>query len=411
MASAAKASPIQEQAGPWRANAGAGPLAGLRVVDLTINILGPVCTQILGDMGADIIKVESPEGDQNRSIGPAVEPGMSALYMSMNRNKRSVMLNLKKPEAKEVLRQLVAEADVFVHSMRPGAAARLGIDYKSISAINPRIVYGSAPGYRPDGPYRDRPAYDDVIQGESGIAAMFGRAFGEPRYVPSALADKFCGHILASSISMALYHRERTGEGQEVVVPMLETMTNFNLLDHLWGAQFDPPLAGLGYNRLLMPQRRPFPTSDGHMCIMASNDEQWRRLLIATGLAPLADDPRFAKLVNRAQNIEELYKHLNEQLATRTTAEWDQILFDADIPHAPVRPLDTMASDPYLVETGFFRKYTHPTQGEMLGTVNPVQFSKTPPTWRSHQPVLGEHTQSVLEELGYDEQGIDAITR
>ena len=391
----------ESEAGPWRENVGAGPLAGLRVVDLTINVLGPVCTQILGDMGADIIKIESPEGDQNRSIGPARQPGMSALYMSMNRNKRSIVLNLKKQIAKEALHRLVASADVFVHSMRPGAAARLGIDYKSIAATNPRVVYGSAPGYRPDGPYRDRPAYDDVIQGESGLAAMCAAAFGEPRYVPSALADKFCGHVLASSIAMALYHRERTGEGQEVVVPMLETMTAFNMLDHMWGAQFDPPQGGFGYNRLLTPLRRPFPTSDGHMCIMASNDDQWRRLLIALDLAPLADDPRFTKLVNRASNIEELYSHVTGQLAKRTTADWDAVLLEADIPHAPVRPLQAMGADPYLVETGFFRHYEHPSQGPMMGTGSSVQFSKTPPTWRSHQPTLGEHTVSVLHQLGF----------
>lgn len=400
-----------QAAGPWHENTGAGPLAGVRVLDASINILVPVCTQILGDMGADVIKLESPEGDQNRSIGPARHPGMSALYLSMNRNKRSVVLNLKKPRAKDALAKLVASADVFVHSMRPGAAQRLGIDYASIAAINPRIVYGSAPGYRPDGPDRDRPAYDDVIQGESGLADMGTAAFGEPRYVPTALADKLCGQVLAGAIAMALYHRERTGEGQEVTVPMLETVTAFNLLDHQWGAVFEPPQGGFGYNRLLTPLRRPFPTSDGHMCIMASNDEQWRRLLIAVELPALADDPRFAKLVDRAMNIEELYRHLTASLATRTTADWDKRLYEADIPHAPVRLLRGMAADPYFEQTGFFRRYEHPSEGALMGVYNPVQLSKSPPTWRSHQPMLGEHTADILGDLGYDAATIDNMRR
>lgn len=385
---------------PWVKERASGPLSGIRVVDLSINILGPVCTQIMGDMGADIVKVESPEGDQNRSIGPARHPGMSALYLSMNRNKRSIVLNLKDEAQRWALWKLVETADVFVHSMRPGAAKRLGIDYASVARVNPYIVYGSAPGYRPDGPYRDRPAYDDVIQGESGIAAMGTAAFGEPRYVPSAIADKLCGQILAGSLAMALFHRERTGEGQEVTVPMLETVTAFNMLDHQWGAVFEPAQGGFGYNRLLTPLRRPFATADGHMCIMASNDDQWRRLLIALELPQLADDPRFAKLVNRATNIEELYKHVMRQMLTQDTEEWDRRLFAADIPHAPVRQFKDMSTDPYFTNTHFFEHYDHPSEGAMMGPPNPVQFSKSPPSWRSHQPTLGEHTEQILAALG-----------
>ena len=389
--------------GPWDPAEGiSGPLAGVRIVDLTINVLGPVATQILGDAGADVIKVEAPAGDQNRHIGPARHPHMGALYLTMNRNKRSVVLNLKQPECRQVLFKLVDGADVFVHSMRPGAAERLGVDYRSIAARNPSIVYGYAPGYRPDGPNRDRPAYDDVIQGESGIAAMCEKAFGEPRYLPTVMADKLCGHILATAISMALFSRERTGEGQEVVVPMLESVLSFNMLDHQWGAVFDPPEAEMGYNRLFTPYRRPYPTADGHMCIMASNDEQWERLLRAIGSADLAADPRFAKLINRARNIEELYAHVAERMRARTNAEWDERLSEADIPHAPVKRLSELLTDPYLQETEFFQKYEHPSQGPMVRAANPMLFSGTPASFRRPPPQLGEHTQEVLHRLEFD---------
>lgn len=397
--------------GLWQSDDAKGALAGIRVVDLTINILGPVATQILGDMGADVIKVESPEGDQNRHIGPARSPAMGALYMTMNANKRSVVLNLKTAKARDVLFDLIEAADVFVHSMRPGAVERLGIDYAAVSARNPRIIYASGPGYRPDGPNRDRPAYDDVIQGQSGIASMCERAFGEPRYLPTVLADKLCGYTLASAIAMALFSRERSGVGQEVVVPMLETVLSFNMLDHQWGAVFDPPIGGMGYNRLFTPYRRPFATADGHMCIMASNDDQWLRLLVAIDEPDLATDPRFAKLVDRARNIEELYAVVTKRMHERTNAEWDKRLTDADISHAPVQQLSDLGTDHYLTSTGFFEKYQHPTEGSMIRAINPLQFSATPPSRRRHPPRLGEHTLEVLEALGYDPGEIDDLSR
>jgi formyl-CoA transferase len=396
--------------GAWReADSSEGPLAGVRIVDLTINVLGPVATQILADAGADVIKVESPAGDQNRHIGPSRTPMMGALYMTMNRNKRSVVMNLKKKSAKEALFRLVREADVFVHSMRSSAAERLGVDYKTVAEQNPSIIYAYAPGYRPDGPARDRPAYDDVIQGESGIASMCERAFGEPRYLPTVLADKLCGQVLSNAISMALFCRERTGVGQEVVVPMLETVLAFNMLDHQWGAIFDPPDGGMGYNRLFTPHRRPFKTADGHMCIMASNDEQWQRLLAAVGRSDLSDDPRFARLVNRARNIEALYAVLNEQLIGRTNEEWDKRLSEADIPHAPVKKLEELLTDPYLEATGFFQHAQHPTEGALVRTSNPMMFSKTPTGYRLPQPKLGEHSDQVLGSLGFSNTEIGEI--
>ena len=241
----------------------AGALAGIRIVDLTSVVLGPVATQILGDMGAEVIKIEPPEGDPVRGLGPARHPGMGAYFLNINRNKKSLVLDLKRPQALAALLRLAGGADVFVHNMRPGAAARLGIDYAAIAAASPRIVYAWASGYRADGPHRDRAAFDDVIQGESGMAAINAGADGAPRYLPMAVSDKICGHALASAIGMALFARERSGRGQEVHVPMLETMVAFNLVDHLWHGVLAEPEKGLGYPRMFTPYRRPYATEDG----------------------------------------------------------------------------------------------------------------------------------------------------
>jgi crotonobetainyl-CoA:carnitine CoA-transferase CaiB-like acyl-CoA transferase len=386
-----------------------GPLAGVRVVDLTVNILGPVATQILGDMGADVVKVEPPAGDGTRHIGSTGHPGMGPLYMTANRNKRGIVLDLKRAAARDALLRMVDTADVFVHGMRARAAERLGVDYPAVAARNPRIVYASAPGYRPDGPRRDRPAYDDVIQGESGVAGLNERASGEPRYVPTILADKFCGYVLASSIVMALYHRERTGEGQEVLVPMLETMLSFNLIDHLWLGVFDEPMGSLGYPRLLTPLRRPYATKDGHVSVLASHDEQWARLLGALGRPELAEDERFARLEDRSGHIEELYTIVAEAMRQHTTAEWQERLDALDIPNGPVRRLEDLPKDPYLVATGFFHRYVHPTEGPAVTTAIPVRFSRSPGDLRLPPPRLGEHTRPVLAGLGYSEHEIAEI--
>jgi crotonobetainyl-CoA:carnitine CoA-transferase CaiB-like acyl-CoA transferase len=389
-----------------------GPLAGVRVIDVTVNVLGPVATQILGDMGADVIKIETPQGDPNRDTGPARHPGMSAMHMNVNRNKRSLTLNLKRPEALEVLLRLVDTADVFVHSMRPAAAERLGIGYAKLGARNPRLIYGFAPGYRQDGPHRDYPAFDDVLQGESGIAALMSQVIGEPRFYPTVIIDKHCGYVLASSIGMALYSRERTGKGQLVEVPMFESILAFNYLEHLWGAAFDPPLdPGVGYVRLLTPHRRPYATRDSYICVLAVNDEQWRRILPVLGRPELVADARFATTAGRVQNYDALYGIVAEQLKLRTTAEWHEILDREDIPNGPMYTLQELCDDPYLKETGFFVHYDHPSEGPVVTTAPPVSFSATPGGLHRPPPRLGEHNESILRELGLSAAEIADVTR
>lgn len=386
-----------------------GPLKGIKVLDLSQFILGPVSTQIMGDMGADVIKVETPAGDMNRDIGPQRHPKMSALFLGMNRNKRSVVLDLKNPKALQALYTMVKDCDVFIHSMRRSATARLGISYKDISAINPRIIYAAGQGYSSKGTDSERPAYDDVIQGESGIGGINHLFHGEPHYFPMAFCDKFCGYVLASSVAMALYHREKTGVGQEVEVPMLETVMSFNLIEHLWTGQFDNPQGDLGYQRVLMKDRKPFATQDGFVCLMATSDDQWQRLFGALGHPEMAHDARFAKLVDRSLHFPELYAFVAEQLKTNTTAHWREALDRADVPNGKVRMLADLPTDPYLQASGFFHHYSHPMAGDMVTPSIPVSFSATPGEIRTPPPTLGEHTREVLQEFGVDEQDIQAL--
>jgi crotonobetainyl-CoA:carnitine CoA-transferase CaiB-like acyl-CoA transferase len=387
-----------------------GPLAGIRVIDLTVAVLGPVATQILGDLGAEVIKIEPPEGEMMRGIGPARNPGMAAYYLNVNRNKKSLVLDLKRPQARAALLRLAATVDVFVHNMRPGAAVRLGIDYTALAAANPRIVYAAASGYRKDGPDRDRAAFDDVIQGESGLAAINGGSEGPPRYVPMVVCDKLCGYVLASSVGMALFHRERTGEGQEIHVPMLENMVAFNMVDHLWHGVFGEPEKGLGYPRMLTPWRRPYATADGHICLLATTDRQWRNLFAALDCPELGQDPRFSSIPARTANIDALYTILGQKMQARPTAEWQQRLDAHDVPNGVVHDMQAVVADTRLHESGFFHAYDHPSEGPCVTMRYPVDFSATPTGFHQPPPRLGEHNAEILGGLGYSAAEIAGIT-
>ncbi len=386
-----------------------GPLAGIRVIDLTTVVLGPFATQILGDMGADVIKVEAPDGDNCRWIGPSRTKGMGSYFAMLNRNKRSVVLDLKQAAARDALLRLVDGADVFVHNMRRGAAERLGLDYASLAARNPRLVYASASGFRKGSRKQDDPAFDDMIQGMSGLAALNAGPDDAPRYVPSVVVDKLTGQMLASMIGMALFHRERTGQGQEVHVPMLETMLSFLLVEHMWGAVTNQPELGLGYPRMLTPHRRPFATKDGYISVIAVSDAHWGRLLEAMGRAALMEDPRFATIAARSDNVDALYAVLAEGMRARTTTEWLSVLGALDIPCGPVNTLEDLLMDEYLQETEFFQQMRHPLDGDVTVTAIPARFSASPPSVRRLWPALGQHTEEVLREIGCDEHEIRTI--
>jgi crotonobetainyl-CoA:carnitine CoA-transferase CaiB-like acyl-CoA transferase len=388
-----------------------GPLTGIKVIDLTTVVLGPYATQMLGDLGADVVKVEQPEGDNCRWIGPSRSKGMGSYFAMLNRNKRSVVLDLKRPAACDALYRMVDTADVFVHNMRLGAAERLGLGYPALSARNPRLVYACASGFRKGSSKQEHPAFDDLIQGMSGLAALNAGPDGAPRYVPSVVVDKLTGQMLASMIGMALFHRERTGQGQEVHVPMLETMLSFLLVEHMWGAAINRPELGMGYPRMLTPHRRPYATKDGYISVIAVSDAHWSRLFGAIGRGALIDDPRFATIAARSDNVDALYALLTEGLHGRTTAEWLEMLSALDIPCGPANQLSDLLQDDYLKETHFFTHAQHPIDGDVTITATPARFSASPPSVRRLWPALGEHTEEVLREIGYSDIEMRQVTQ
>jgi crotonobetainyl-CoA:carnitine CoA-transferase CaiB-like acyl-CoA transferase len=383
------------------ANCPPGPLQGIRVIDLTTVMFGPYCTQIMGEMGAEVIKVESPEGDIGRQTGASRSPGMSAAHLMKGRNKRCIVLDLKQPAGLEALERLTQTGDVFVHNMRPQAARKLGIDYDTVSMWKPDIVYAAATGFGEHGPYAERPAYDDLIQGLAGVAGLYGMVAGEPRYAPTVLADKTSGLFLLYAITMALFHRERTGEGQKVQVPMFECMVSFLMNEHLQARTFEPPQGTAGYQRLLTPHRRPYATADGYICVIPYNNRHWQRFFALIGRPELASDARFAQQSARSQHIDALYAMVVESMKTRTTAAWLALLEEADIPCGPMHVPDDLFSDAHLQAVGMFPEVTHPSEGPIRHLKVPVTFSKTPGGLRRHAERLGGSSAAVLRELGY----------
>ncbi|MDG1888524.1 MAG: CoA transferase, partial [Alphaproteobacteria bacterium] len=313
-----------------------GPLQGVRVVDLTTVMLGPFCTQILGEMGAEVIKIETPDGDVNRWTGESRSPGMSTGQLIKGRNKRSIVLNLKVAEAREAFEKLIKTADVFVHNIRPKAASRLAIDYETIAELNPSIIYASATGFGEAGPFADKPAYDDLIQGASGIASLYGEVTGTPRYVPSVMADKTTGLFLSNYISMALFHKERTGEGQKLHVPMYESFAAFVISEHMQGQTFVPATGPAGYTRMLTVHRKPYETMDGFICVVPYTQKHWMNFFTLVGEQNLIGDPRFSSQTDRTKNIDALYEIVSDSMKTRTTSDWLITLTDADIPAGPM---------------------------------------------------------------------------
>jgi crotonobetainyl-CoA:carnitine CoA-transferase CaiB-like acyl-CoA transferase len=309
----------------------------------------------------------------------------------------------------QALLRLIDEADVFVHNMRIGAAQRLGLDYETLSKRNPRLIYACASGFRKGSSLQEFPAYDDLIQGLSGIASLNAGPDGAPRYFPMVMVDKLTGSNLASMIGMALFHRERTGEGQEVHVPMLETILSFALVEHLWHGIHNEPEKGVGYPRVLSPHRRPYQTKDGYISVIAVSDAQWKKLFAAMGVPHLIDDPRFSTMQGRTKHVDELYGTLTEGMRHRTTAEWIAELQPADIPCGRAGTLADLFDDPYLKETGFFEPVDHPVEGAALMTAIPARFSKSPPNTTRLWPTLGQHNREILREAGCSESEIDTI--
>jgi crotonobetainyl-CoA:carnitine CoA-transferase CaiB-like acyl-CoA transferase len=356
----------------------AGPLHGIRIIDMTSVAMGPYATQILGDMGAEVMKIESPEGDVFRSTAPAANAGMGPAYLNLNRNKQSITLDAKTPADRERLLDLIDTADVFISNVRPRALARLGLDAATLCARNRRLIHCAAVGFGQDGPYAARPAFDDIIQAMSGLADLQGRNAGAPAYVNTILADKVAGLTLAYAIPMALYERERSGQGQAIEVPMFETLVSFLLVEHLGGHTFEPPHGPMGYGRVLSAQRRPYRTRDGYLGLLPYTDAQWRRFFALAQRDDLARDPRYIDAAARARHFDALYQDLADIVALRATDEWLALLADADIPHARVNTPEALFEDPHLKATGFFQRMEHPTEGPVVVTAIPVRFSRTP---------------------------------
>jgi len=387
----------------------AGPLTGVRIVDLTTIVMGPYATQILADLGADVVRVESPGGDFMRDFDPKRSPKMGAFSMNVNRNKRSIVLDLKEPAGLEALLDLVATADVLVTNMRPKARQKLGLTDDVLRSRRGDLVHCVATGFGGDGPYADKAAYDDVIQAASGFASMFAWLDDEPAYAPSIVADKITSLHIAYAVLAALYRRATTGEGDFVEVPMAESMAAFNLVEHLSGHTYDPPVGEFSYLRLRTKHRRPRRSADGWVCILPYSNQNWKDFFRLAGRPETADDPRFATVNDRIINVDALYGLLDEVVATRTTEEWMKLCDEASIPAIPVVDLEHIEHDPHFSSVGILQSRVHPTEGPYRTVREPVLFRSGTPGLRHHAPNLGEHTEEILTELGYSDERVAAI--
>lgn len=388
-----------------------GPLKGIRILDMTSVVFGAYATQMLGDLGADVVKVEFPGGrrggggDIMRWAGHSPEGApddLGPIFMTINRNKRSVLLDLRDETAMAALRNLIRTSDVFALSVRYDGLTRLGLDYETVKAIKPDIIYVHGAGYGSEGPYAGEPAYDDLIQSASGLADLLPRVDGNstPRLLPSLIADKVSGHFMVQAVLAALFHHQRTGEGQFVEVPMLECITSFNLAEHMYGHVYEPPTGPWAYTRVANPERKPFRTKDGYIGLLPYTDKQWDQFFEAAGWADtFGKDPRFADYATRGKHVRELYQLVEEATVTRTTDEWLALLKPLSIPVVRMNRLDDLPKDEHLAAVGLFERYEHPEAGPYNALRPPLKFSATPPSIRRHPPRLGEHTDEVLGEI------------
>jgi crotonobetainyl-CoA:carnitine CoA-transferase CaiB-like acyl-CoA transferase len=387
-----------------------GPLDGIKILELTAVVLGPWACQMLGDMGADVIKIEAPYGDSNRSLGAVRNTkGMAALYLTCNRNKRSLVLDLKKPEARDALLELVKTADVLVHNNRPQVMDKLKLDYDTLKAINPKLIYCGSYGYGKKGPYGEKGALDDSIQAVSGIAMLNKLVLGEPRYLPTIVCDKTTAMAVVQAVLAALFHRERTGRGQEIEVPMYETMVSYVMAEHLWGSTFEPPIGGPGYIRLMSEHRKPYPTKDGYIAILPYLDAHWETFCKLAGREELLEDPRFKSLSDRVANIDDTYQETGKTMLKKTTKEWMDIFGKTSVPTIIVNSLEDLIDDEHLNAVGFWKTIEHPTEGTLRTPAFPIAFSDSPADIRRHAPLLGEHTVEILSEAGLDQATIDSM--
>ena len=386
-----------------------GPLSGLKVLELTSVVLGPWAAQTMADMGADVIKIEAPFGDSNRQLGASRNPGMAALYLSNNRNKRSLVLDLKQESARDALLTIVKDCDVFLHNNRPQVMTKLRLEYEDIKSVNENIIYCGTYGYSKDGPYGEKGALDDSIQAASGIAALNELVLGEPRYLPTVVADKTTAITVVYSILAALFHRERTGVGQEIEVPMFETMVSFVMAEHIWGEVFEPKMGEAGYTRLMSHHRKPYKTKDGYIAVLPYMNNHWLTFCEKAEREDLIEDERFKDLSSRVKNIDDTYSETGKILATKTTQEWLDIFAETKVPVIVVNSLEDLFHDPHLEAVDFWQSYEHPTEGQLKMPGFPSKFSKTPASIRKHAPKLGEHSKEILAEAGIDEETINKM--
>ncbi|API60293.1 CoA transferase [Tardibacter chloracetimidivorans] len=388
---------------------GQGPLAGVRILDLTSVLMGPYATQIFADLGADVIKIEGPTGDTTRFLPPGQDASRGGMFLNVNRGKRSLALDLKQPAARTALLRLAETADVFVHSMRAQAIGRLGLDYTALKSANPRIIYANLYGFGRTGPYRDFPAYDDIVQAASGLVDLQARlSGGKPTYLGTVVADKVAGLTGAYAIVAALFARERSGLGQEIEIPMFETLVSFTMIEHLCGSIFDPPLGPPEYPRVTSEARRPYRTRDGYIGVMIYNDKHWRAFFAALGDPEWSRDPMFASMRSRTENIGAVLARLATVMEQQTTDEWLELMRKAEIPATPIASPSDLLHDPHLEATGFWEE-RDTDQGRLRFPGIPTGFSETPGAIGDPGPALGADSRAVLRENGFTEAEIESL--